>query len=323
MMMARARCLELGDMSSAAPRRCCGTSSTGRAHTKEGHQRAPLNREAGEGGDALYRWKSSMTDGRVDNRHRGVLIADRVWARWEEGGGSVLACTWRSRAGCAHAASQSGAARGGVGWTRRCAYCLDVGVRAELDGVPWPRQPRDSSSAQQGHPPSREAHAARRRLHMASGAAADDASARAHMAGHATRSCLDRACRYAAQPGHRGTVAAVACAHRLTCGSGMPAAQQAPTGASGSATRKGGWKRVVGGLRRGVWPESMPAGRQARAEEVHGERFGKSREGLTTGPHAEVIQREKNGRLTHGTVKAPGSTWQWHTQRERAGGAGS
>jgi hypothetical protein len=94
MMMARERCLELGDMSSAAPRRCCGTSSTGRAHTKEGHQRVSLNREAGEGGDALYQWKSSMTDGRVDNRHRGVLIADRVRARWEEGGG--VARWWRA-----------------------------------------------------------------------------------------------------------------------------------------------------------------------------------------------------------------------------------
>jgi hypothetical protein len=272
----RARCLELGDMSSAAPRRCCGTSSWGRAHTKEGRRRAPLNRKAGEGGDALYRWKSSMTDGRVDNRHRGVLIADRVRARWEEGGGSAVACTWRSRAGRACATGQSGVARGGVGWTWRCAYCLDAGVRAELDRVPWPRQPCDSGSAQQGHPPSREAHAARRRLHMASGAAADGASARAHTAGHATRSCLDGACRYAARPGHRGTVAAAACAHRLTGGSGMPAAQQAPTGASGSATRKGGWKRVVGGLRRGVWPESMPAGRQARAEEVHGRDLGKA-----------------------------------------------
>jgi hypothetical protein len=58
------RCPELSDMSSTAPRRCCGTSSRGRAQTEEGRRHAPLNREAGEGGDALYRWKSSMTDGR-------------------------------------------------------------------------------------------------------------------------------------------------------------------------------------------------------------------------------------------------------------------
>jgi hypothetical protein len=33
-----------------------------------------------------------------------------------------------------------------------------------------------------------------------------------------------------------------------------------------------------------------------------------------------VREREregKNGWLTHGTVKAPGSTWQWCTERER------
>jgi hypothetical protein len=45
----RVGCSELGDMSSNAPRRCCGTSSRGRAHTEEGHRRAPLNRKAGEG----------------------------------------------------------------------------------------------------------------------------------------------------------------------------------------------------------------------------------------------------------------------------------
>jgi hypothetical protein len=238
----------------------------------------------------------------------------------------VVACTWRSRAGCARAASQSGAARGGVGWTWRCAYCLDAGVRAELDGVPWPRQPRNSGLAQQGHPPSREAHVARRRLHVASGAAADGASARAHTAGHATRSCLDGACRYAARPGHRGTVAAAACAHRLTCGSSMPAAQQAPTGASGSATRKGGWKRVVGGLCRGARPESMPAGQQARAEEVHGEIFGKSREGLTTGPHVEVIQREEKRAADTWDREGAGvhlAVAHRERERERAGGAGS
>jgi hypothetical protein len=75
---------------------------------------------------------------------------------------------------------------------------------------------------------------------------------------------------------------------------------------------------VVGGLCRGARPESMPAGQQTRAEEVHGEIFGKSREGLTTGPHAEVIQREE---------KRAADTWDRegagvhlavaHTQRER------
>jgi hypothetical protein len=81
------RCPELGDMSSGAPRRCCGTSSRGRAHSEEGRRRAPLNRKAGEGGDALCRRKSSMTDGRVNKRHRGVPIAAHARARWEEGGG--------------------------------------------------------------------------------------------------------------------------------------------------------------------------------------------------------------------------------------------
>jgi hypothetical protein len=56
-------------------------------------------------------------------------------------------------------------------------------------------------------------------------------------------------------------------------------------------------------------PESASVGRQAGAEEAHGERLEKSREGLTIGPHVEMSERErKNGRLTHGTVKALGST---------------
>jgi hypothetical protein len=75
----RAMCPELGDMSSAAPRRCYRTSSRGRA---------------------LYQQKSLITDGWVDNRHRGVLIAARVRARWEEGGGLN---------GGLHLAQQSGA----------------------------------------------------------------------------------------------------------------------------------------------------------------------------------------------------------------------
>jgi hypothetical protein len=238
------------------------------------------------------------------------------------GGGSAVACTWRSGAGRARAAGQSGAARGGVGWMWRCTYCLDAGVRAELDGVDRPRRPRDSGSVQQGHPSSREAHVARRRLHVVLGAAADGASACAHAAGHATRDCLDGACRYAARPGHRGTAATVANARRSTGGSSVPAAQQAPTGASGSATRKGGWKRVAGGLHHGVRPESMLASWQAGAE-AHGERFGKSREWLTAGPHAEVSEREE---------KRAADTWDRegtgvhlavaHRERERASGAG-
>jgi hypothetical protein len=95
-----ARCSELGDMSSVAPRRCCITSSGGRAHTEEGRRRVPLICEAGEGGDALYRRKSSMIDSRVDNRHRGVHIAAHTRARWEEGGGL---------GGGLHLAQQSGA----------------------------------------------------------------------------------------------------------------------------------------------------------------------------------------------------------------------
>jgi hypothetical protein len=95
-----AMCPELGDMSSAAPRRCYRTSSRGRAHTEEGRRRAPLNYETGEDGDELYRQKSLITDGWVDNRHRGVLIAARVRARWEEGGGLN---------GGLHLAQQSGA----------------------------------------------------------------------------------------------------------------------------------------------------------------------------------------------------------------------
>jgi hypothetical protein len=34
-------------------------------------------------------------------------------------------------------------------------------------------------------------------------------------------------------------------------------------------------------------------GRQAGSEEAHGERLGKSREGLTAGPHAEVSEIEE------------------------------
>jgi hypothetical protein len=108
------RCPELGDMSSAAPRRCCETSSRGRAHTKEGHRRAPLNREVWEGSDTLCRWKSSMTDGRADKRHQGVPITARVRPIWEEGGGATVACTRHSRAGRARATGRSGAASGGV-----------------------------------------------------------------------------------------------------------------------------------------------------------------------------------------------------------------
>jgi hypothetical protein len=29
--------------------------------------------------------------------------------------------------------------RGGVGRTHACTHCLDAGVRAELDEIPWPR----------------------------------------------------------------------------------------------------------------------------------------------------------------------------------------
>jgi hypothetical protein len=74
-----------------------------------------------------------------------------------------------------------------VGPMWRYAYCPDAGVREELDGVPWPRRPRDSDSALQGRQSSHEAHAAWRRLHVASGAAPDSASAhsRAHAVGHA------------------------------------------------------------------------------------------------------------------------------------------
>jgi hypothetical protein len=45
-------------------------------------------------------------------------------------------------------------------------------------------------------------------------------------------------------------------------------------------------------------------------EEAHKMRLGKSHEGLTTGPHVAASERErgKNGRLTHATVKASGST---------------
>jgi hypothetical protein len=127
---------------------------------------------------------------------------------------------------------------------------------------------------------------------VALGAAADDASARTHAAGHVTHDCLDGACRYTARLGHHGTAVTAASACRLTGGSGVPAAQQAPTGASGSVTRKGGWKRVVGGLRHGARLESMPASRQAGAE-AHRERFGKSHEWMTAGPHAEVSEREE------------------------------
>jgi hypothetical protein len=100
-----------------------------------------------------------------------------------------------------------------------CAYCPDAGVRAKLDGVPWPSQPRDSGLAQQGHQSSREAHAARRWLHMASGAAADGAStrARAHMAGHAARDYPDGACRYAARLGHYGAAAAALLDEHAKC----------------------------------------------------------------------------------------------------------
>jgi hypothetical protein len=40
--------------------------------------------------------------------------------------------------------------RGGVGRTHACAHCPDIGVRAELDGIPWPRRPRGSGLTQQG-----------------------------------------------------------------------------------------------------------------------------------------------------------------------------
>jgi hypothetical protein len=68
----------------------------------------------------------------------------------------------------------------GVAWgqTHACAHCLDTGVQVELDGIPWLRRPHDIGSAQHGRQSSCEAHAARRRLHVASGAAADGASAR-------------------------------------------------------------------------------------------------------------------------------------------------
>jgi hypothetical protein len=181
----------------------------------------------------------------------------------------------------------------GHGRTWCCTYCPDAGVRAELDRVPWPRRPRGSGSAQLGRQSSHEAHAARRRLHVASGAAADGASARAraHATGHAARDCPDGACRYAAQPGHHSAAAAATSARRSTGRSRTP--QQAPIGASGSATRKGGRKRLAGALHHAVRLESVPAGRQDRAEEAHGERLGKNREGLTAGPHAEVSEREE------------------------------
>jgi hypothetical protein len=66
----------------------------------------------------------------------------------------------------------------------------------------------------------------------------------------------------------------------------------------------------------------MLASRQAGAE-AHGERFGKSREWLTAGPHAEVSEREE---------KRAADTWDRegtgvhlavaHRERERASGAG-
>jgi hypothetical protein len=75
---------------------------------------------------------------------------------------------------------------------------------------------------------------------VVSGAAADGASACtcAYTAGHVADGCLDGSCQYAARP----------------------AAQQAPTGASSSAMRKGVWNCLAGGLCRGVWPELVPTG---------------------------------------------------------------
>jgi hypothetical protein len=62
----------------------------------------------------------------------------------------------------------------------------------------------------------------------------------------------------------------------------------------------------------------------AGTEEAHGERLGKSREGLTAGPHAEVSERE--GKWAADTWDREGIGVHLvvvHSERERSGGAGS
>jgi hypothetical protein len=131
---------------------------------------------------------------------------------------------------------------------------------------------------------------------VASGAAADGASAHAHAAGHATGGCPDGACRHATRPGHHG----VAASRRRQRGSaeaigdGAEASSVCPQMAAPTAGR-GGVARggPTGGPWRNAGQKLVSAGRQARVEEAHGERLGKSREGLTVGPHAEVSEREE------------------------------
>jgi hypothetical protein len=49
---------------------------------------------------------------------------------------------------------------------------------------------------------------------------------------------------------------------------------------------------LAGALHHAVRLESVPVGRQDKAEEAHGERLAKNRE-HTAGPHAEVSEREE------------------------------
>jgi hypothetical protein len=64
-------------------------------------------------------------------------------------------------------------------------------------------------------------------------------------------------------------------------------------GGPGSGEGWGGPRWPDGGPWRDAGRKLVSAGRQARVEEAHGERLGKSREGLTVGPHAEVSEREE------------------------------
>jgi hypothetical protein len=156
------------------------------------------NRSLGGGGSYSRLREGKMGDASMKETGSCAACLLRLsrWARWQD------AERRRPRGGGVHD-------RGGVGRMHACMHCPDAGVRAELDRIPWPRRPHDSGSAQQGRQSSREAHTARRRLHVAFGAVADGASAhaRTHMAAARDTWLSGQACRHAARPGHRGAAA--------------------------------------------------------------------------------------------------------------------